>query len=172
MQRTGGCMALRACTPQRAQQPPRVLHLRRPSPSGWPPTWRPGSQRCRCQRDYRAAAMSAQSRAGLPGATGGVERGLAFLAGAQLPSGQFATYVGPDVRSGATFESSPFTTALVVHSIGGSGDPRAREMIDRALDFLSAEMEPGGFWPSTRASIRRRTRHTSSSPTTSRSSSD
>jgi hypothetical protein len=75
-----------------------------------------------------------------------LERGLAFLADRQLPSGQFATYVGADLRADSVFESSPFATALVVHAISGSTDPVARELIERALDFLAAEMEPGGVW--------------------------
>src|SRR3954466_10544773 len=75
-----------------------------------------------------------------------VERGLAFLAERQLPSGQIPTYVGTDLRSERTFESSPFTTALVVLAISDSSAPPARAVIDRALDFLSAEMEPGGVW--------------------------
>jgi hypothetical protein len=90
--------------------------------------------------------MTAEAHVVLPGAADAVERGLAFLAGGQLPSGQFPTYVGTDLRVEGTFESSPFTTALVVHSISGSSAPRARAMVDRALDFLSAEMEPGGVW--------------------------
>jgi hypothetical protein len=90
--------------------------------------------------------MSAEAQARLPDATGAVEHGLAFLSGRQLLSGQFPTYVGKDLRSDRTFESSPFTTALVAHSISRSSAPRTREMIDRALDFLCAEMEPGGAW--------------------------
>ncbi|MEA2141963.1 MAG: hypothetical protein QOI64_393 [Solirubrobacteraceae bacterium] len=90
--------------------------------------------------------MSAETQAQLPDVAGAVERGLAFLAESQLPSGQFSTYVGTDLRSNGTFESSPFTTALVVHSISGSSAPGTRQMIDRALDYLSAEMEPGGAW--------------------------
>jgi hypothetical protein len=91
--------------------------------------------------------MSAEAQPRLPDVASAVDRGLAFMAASQLPSGQFATYVGKDLRSeDRLFESSPFTTALVVHSLSGSSDPRAREMIARALDFLSAEMEPGGLW--------------------------
>jgi hypothetical protein len=78
------------------------------------------------------------------GVQSAIDRGLAFLAQRQLPSGQFATYMGEDLTAGdMVFDSSPFTTALVVNSIGTSG---AREMIGRALDFLVAEMEPPAVW--------------------------
>jgi hypothetical protein len=90
--------------------------------------------------------MPEQALAHWSAAAGAVERGLAFLAARQLQSGQFPTYVGTDLSTNGTFESSPFTTALVVHSISTSSAPAAREMIDRALDFLGAEMEPGGVW--------------------------
>ena len=76
-----------------------------------------------------------------------VDRGLAFLAQRQLPSGQIATYMGPDLPAGEmVFDSSPFTTALVVNSLGAADAPVARELIDRALAFLLAEMEPAGVW--------------------------
>jgi hypothetical protein len=90
--------------------------------------------------------MPGDAQAPLPDATGAVEAGLAFLAGRQLPSGEFPTYVGTDLRSDPALEPSPFTTALVVHSISSSSSALAREMIERALDFLSAEMKPGGAW--------------------------
>jgi len=76
-----------------------------------------------------------------------VERGLAFLATRQLPSGQFATYIGADLAAGdAAFDSSPFTTALVVNSIGSADTPVARATIERALGFLLAEMEAPAVW--------------------------
>jgi hypothetical protein len=76
-----------------------------------------------------------------------VERGLAFLAQRQLPSGQFANYVGADLAGGdVVFDSSPFTTALVVNSIGSANTPVARAMIERALGFLLAEMEAPAVW--------------------------
>jgi hypothetical protein len=96
--------------------------------------------------DVLCSAMSAQGRSRLPDATAAAERGLAFLAAHQLPTGQFPTYVGVDLHADPAFDSSPFTTALVAHSISRSTAPESRRMLDRALDFLVAEMEPGGTW--------------------------
>src|SRR5450755_4817749 len=77
------------------------------------------------------------------------ERALAFLAWRQQPSGQFGVLVGSDLThpgSEAVPDSTPFPTALIVHSLGFSDSSVAREMIRRALRFLRAEMEPGGVW--------------------------
>ena len=82
----------------------------------------------------------------LPAASDAVERGLAFLASRQLPSGQIPTYVGPDLQADPVFDSSPFTTALVVNALAAAPAPQARQLIGRGLDFLCAEMEPGGVW--------------------------
>jgi hypothetical protein len=81
-----------------------------------------------------------------PHAAAAVEAGLGFLARSQLPSGQFATYVGPDLLADPLFEASPFTTALVAHSLGKSTSRVAEEIIDRAVEFLASEMLRGGAW--------------------------
>jgi hypothetical protein len=77
------------------------------------------------------------------------QRALDFLAARQRPSGQFGVLMGRDLSdpdAERTDDSTPFATALIVHSLGFSESPLAREMTDRALRFLRSEMEPGGVW--------------------------
>jgi hypothetical protein len=77
------------------------------------------------------------------------ERALAFLAAHQLSSGQFGVLMGSDLSdpsAEAWLDSTPFPTALIVHSLGLSDSEVAAEMIRRAVSFLRAEMEPGGVW--------------------------
>jgi hypothetical protein len=77
----------------------------------------------------------------------GIDRGLAFLADRQLPSGEFATY-RRDERRGIDHEldSSPYATALIADSLDFCSAPPARDMVERTLGFLAASMEPGGLW--------------------------
>ena len=77
------------------------------------------------------------------------ERALAFLAARQLPSGQFGVLMGRDLSdpgADAWPDSTPFPTALIVHSLSFSDSGMAAEMIRRAVSFLRGEMEPGGVW--------------------------
>lgn len=73
---------------------------------------------------------------------------LDWLAGSQLPSGEFRTYASPDpnMEGGCRFDSSPFATSLVLYALGFVDDPRARSMAARGLDFLASEMEGPGLW--------------------------
>jgi hypothetical protein len=77
-----------------------------------------------------------------------IERGLEFLAQKQLPNGEFATYISTDhtLETNARFDSSPFVTALVAYSLALADTPVATRVIDRAITFLVAEMEPPGLW--------------------------
>jgi hypothetical protein len=77
------------------------------------------------------------------------DRALVFLAARQHQSGQFGVLIGRDLSDPsveALPDSTPFPTALIVHSLGFSDSREAAEMIRCALGFLRAEMEPGGVW--------------------------
>ena len=77
------------------------------------------------------------------------ERALAFLAARQHPSGQFGVLMGSDLSdpsAEAWPDSTPFPTALIVHSLGFSDSGTAAGMIGRAVGFLRDQMEPGGVW--------------------------
>ena len=65
-------------------------------------------------------------------------RGVAFLRRVQLPSGEL-----PVLASGKP-DPSVFPTAVMAHSL--SFAPDASDLRQRALDFLEAEMQPGGVW--------------------------
>ena len=91
-----------------------------------------------------------------PAWTQAAKRGLQFLRERQLPDGEFQTEfraareTAPDgtVHDRLVFDSSPFVTALVLHSIAHAGDldPGVAAMTQRGLDFLASEMDPGGLW--------------------------
>jgi len=65
-------------------------------------------------------------------------RAIAFLERNQLPTGELRVFASgkPD--------PSVFPTAIAAHSL--SFAPAAREVQQRALDFLEAEMDPRGVW--------------------------
>jgi hypothetical protein len=67
-----------------------------------------------------------------------VARGVGYLRRVQLPSGEL-----PVLASG-TPDPSVFPTAVMAHSL--SFAPAADGVRQRALDFLAAEMQPGGVW--------------------------
>jgi hypothetical protein len=75
-----------------------------------------------------------------------IARGLAFCSTRQLPHGEFTTLIGSDLDlSDGVWDSSVFVTATVLSSlefVGGAAVP----LIDRGLDFLESEREPGGLW--------------------------
>jgi hypothetical protein len=77
-----------------------------------------------------------------------IDSGLAFLERRQLPSGEFPMWLGSDLGpgGGSSLDPCTFTTAHVVHSLGYSSAPLAREMVSRGLSFLQAEMQPYGVW--------------------------
>jgi len=84
-----------------------------------------------------------------------IRRGLDYLAAHQLPDGEFQTQffwpgeIGPDGSpvQHPVFDSSPFTTSLVVESLQFlKDDPAAREMIAAGNLFLQGEMDTGGLW--------------------------
>jgi hypothetical protein len=77
-----------------------------------------------------------------------VDAALAFLQRDQRPSGEFSTFMARDtaLTQERRFDSTPFATTYILHSLSFIEGAEVRAMIDRALDFLEAEMEPGGVW--------------------------
>jgi hypothetical protein len=77
-----------------------------------------------------------------------VSQAVGYLASHQLPYGELRTCRSDDptlVRD-PVFESSPYGTTYVLHSLRFVDDPRAAALAERALDFLAGEMEPPGLW--------------------------
>jgi hypothetical protein len=77
-----------------------------------------------------------------------VARAVDFLASAQLEYGEFRAYAcgARDLSAERIFESSPFPTSLVLHALEFVEGKRAEAMIDRGVDFLSAEIEGPGLF--------------------------
>lgn len=77
-----------------------------------------------------------------------IGRGAGFLETSQMKHGEFRTYASPDstLTRLRRFDSSPFVTSFVVYSLGYVRETRVKEMTDRALSFLAAEMDRGGIW--------------------------
>ncbi|MEO8619701.1 MAG: hypothetical protein ABI625_01475 [bacterium] len=77
-----------------------------------------------------------------------IERGTAFLAARQLPSGEFVCYRSTDatLKTARETDSSPFPTALIAYSLGFVGSSESRAMLARAMTFFVAEMEGPGMW--------------------------
>lgn len=65
-------------------------------------------------------------------------RGIQFLRRVQLPGGELS------VLASGKPDPSIFPTAVMAHSL--SFAPGASDVRERALDFLAAEMQPGGVW--------------------------
>jgi hypothetical protein len=77
-----------------------------------------------------------------------IKRGLEYLAGKQLVTGEFAAYRSADplMKEDCVLDSSPFPTALIVFSLSFSNAIDAVKMIRQATDFLLSEMEKHGVW--------------------------
>jgi hypothetical protein len=77
-----------------------------------------------------------------------IDRAVDFLASHQLPYGEFKTYVAPgnSLEENCQFDSSPFTTSLVVYSLSFLPNTRVGEIREKALNFLANEMESSGLW--------------------------
>lgn len=91
-----------------------------------------------------APAGAARLRAG---AAAAVAAALAYLEDAQLPSGEIPVdaTTDPSMRQGRSRDPSVFPAALAVHSLSFAGEA-ARPIVERAADFLLAEMDAGGLW--------------------------
>ena len=78
-----------------------------------------------------------------------IHAGVEYLSRAQLPSGEFTTYTGPDLhlRGATPYPKSVYVTTFVVHSLGYLPDgPVVERIRRRAGDFLEAEEEDNGTW--------------------------
>lgn len=75
-------------------------------------------------------------------------RALEFLHRCQLADGEFPTCASPtpSMRQNSRFDSSPFVTSLVVHSLSHVVHALAQDMVARAASFLRSEMEGPGLW--------------------------
>lgn len=77
-----------------------------------------------------------------------ISNAVDFLRASQLTHGEFRTYAWSDDshREICQLDSSPFVTALVLHSLRYLRDDRVGEMTTKALDMLCGEMEGRGLW--------------------------
>jgi len=74
--------------------------------------------------------------------------GIDFLYQSQLPYGEFRTYACSDeeMRTDCYFDSSPFVTTFVLYSINFVDDPKAKDMMEKAIHFFLEEMDSRGLW--------------------------
>jgi hypothetical protein len=77
-----------------------------------------------------------------------LQTAVGFLQDSQLPHGEFKTQASKNaaMTKACVFDSSPFTTAYVLYSLGFQQDIRTETMTAKGLKFLQAEMEDGGVW--------------------------
>lgn len=77
-----------------------------------------------------------------------INRAINFLSHHQLSDGEFKTYGSLVDSSDETcnFDSSVFVTSLVVYALSFRENLQIKEMQEKALDFLSEQMEPVGVW--------------------------
>ena len=75
-----------------------------------------------------------------------IMRGTQFLAGSQLPSGEFPVLASTDpaMETGCAPDPSIFPTALIAQALIGVA--AAEAMRARAADFLASEMDADGLW--------------------------
>jgi hypothetical protein len=75
-----------------------------------------------------------------------IARGVAFLGGAQLASGEIPveTSTDPQMRSGGTLDPSIFPTALAISCL--TSCPAADQIVAKAHRFLLAESDGRGLW--------------------------
>lgn len=75
-----------------------------------------------------------------------IEKGIAYLESAQLPSGEIPieTSPTPDMSGDCVREPVIFPAALAARAL--SITPSAERVRSRALDFLQREMDPDGLW--------------------------
>jgi hypothetical protein len=82
-----------------------------------------------------------------PGQQAAIGRALEFIAARQLPHGEIRVDRAGDLAlTDPALESSPYGTTYALHALGFAGDPRIAGIAERALAFLTEEMEPPGLW--------------------------
>lgn len=99
-------------------------------------------------RKQPAKATRTRWTGGKPRISSALERGLEFLADAQLESGEIAGFLWQPggLVGDAEFDSSPFPTALALYSLAFVAHPLAPAIRRRGLAFLESEMEGRGLW--------------------------
>ena len=77
-----------------------------------------------------------------------LEAALKFLSQRQFPHGEFPTYAAENrkMNKGCKFDSTPFTTAFILYSLGFYHHTSIGEITARGLQFLQAEMKGPGLW--------------------------
>ena len=75
-----------------------------------------------------------------------IERGVAFLESAQLPSGELPIELSPTAEMSGDCVREPVVFPAAVAARALSITPSAARVHSRALDFLQREMEPDGLW--------------------------
>jgi hypothetical protein len=82
----------------------------------------------------------------LPAIRRAIEKGVAWLESAQLPSGEIPIEMSPNPEMSGDCVRDPvvFTSALAARALSITSS--AARVRSRALDFLFREMEPGGLW--------------------------
>ncbi len=75
-----------------------------------------------------------------------LDRGVAFLASRQLPSGQFPVEATIHDRQITTLDDSLFATTHIVYSLDFVPGDLAQSMIARSLQYFKAEMTGPGLW--------------------------
>src|ERR1051326_8514646 len=75
-----------------------------------------------------------------------IEKGVAYLESAQLPSGEIPIEISPTPEMSGDCSRQPcvFPAALAARAL--SITPSAARVQARALDFLQREMSPDGLW--------------------------
>ncbi|MFC1975956.1 hypothetical protein ACFLXQ_06120 [Chloroflexota bacterium] len=81
--------------------------------------------------------------------TTAIQKGVAYLAQTQRPSGEFATYTAPrlDMADAEERPKSVYVTTFVIHSLSClPPSPVIKKIQRRAGDFLAQEQEDNGAW--------------------------
>jgi len=75
-----------------------------------------------------------------------IEKGVAYLESAQLPSGEIPIEISPipEMNGECVLDSAVFPAALAARAL--SITPSAERLRSRALDFLLRQMNPEGLW--------------------------
>ena len=76
-----------------------------------------------------------------------IQKGILFLEGAQLPSGEFAVYgcAGTSIKN-CKYESSPFPSSFIIHSLAAVDGKSISGMQSKALSFILQNEGDGKVW--------------------------